>query len=744
VAVFGQPLFDGEAVTQDTAAIVLARFSSGGIPDSSFGGTGTVALYESVADSAVEGYVSGNGIAGIATDDQGGGVVEVEAHLGQMQLFGQAELFRFTSSGALATDATTGFGPLDPATGARSGSVITPLTPQPGRFSFQPDGGIVLAGDLAGKPGYGLARYNPDGTPDSSFGPGGVTVVPYFPGGVTSDSNGKIVLVGETFDDDPVSPDSFIVQRVETSPPDSPAGVALSFTSSATAADPSALGYLWSVTKDGSPYALPAATAVTGTSFSFTPDVSGTYAVTLSATDVDGTTVSDSKTIAVTALTAQSLQQALLQGTASGNALTITATTPDLASAAFTAVDNLDPTTTPAATVVVDLGGQTVQDSIANVPPQVTLQIVNGTFIGGSPALVVKSGRVIVLNSTFTNATPAPTILVAGGSLILRDDTIQESTGYDDAAISVTGGTLDLGTASDPGGNTININGSGTFLRNTTGNPIAAVGDTFEMTVTTNSSLMLAGNNPPPLTGAVNGTPFTGTISYPTGFGGSVTVTLSAAATSASAVGQYRISAQLSGPNDGNSYVINPATSTTGTMYVVSVGTDPTDPTHVESVTFWDNKGNAKLITAADLSSLDALNLVTQGGSAFDPRSVAQLEAWLSISPNATAAYQLAVQLAVMDLNVLADYVKATDVVYAGGLLPYATADNIAGLTSGGFLDVQDLIQAANVALAQVSPGNPSGDPNAAYELALAQALQAANSNSDFVTQELIWGLLGL
>jgi hypothetical protein len=102
------------------------------------------------------------------------------------------------------------------------------------------------------------------------------------------------------------------------------------------------------------------------------------------------------------------------------------------------------------------------------------------------------------------------------------------------------------------------------------------------------------------------------------------------------------------------------------------------------------------------------------------------------------------VQLAVMDLNVLAGYGQATDLVYAGGLLPYATADNIVGLTSGGFIDVQDLMQAANAALALVNPGNPSGDPNAAYELALAQALQAANSNSDFVTQELIWGLLGL
>ena len=122
-------------------------------------------------------------------------------------------------------------------------------------------------------------------------------------------------------------------------------------------------------------------------------------------------------------------------------------------------------------------------------------------------------------------------------------------------------------------------------------------------------------------------------------------------------------------------------------------------------MTFWDNKGNKTVVTTADLSSLDALNLVNQGGADFDPHSVAQLQAWLSISPNATAAYQLAVQLAAMDLNVLAGDVKATDLVYAGGLLPYATADSIAGLTSGGFIDVRDLMQAANAALGQVNPG---------------------------------------
>jgi hypothetical protein len=77
--------------------------------------------------------------------------------------------------------------------------------------------------------------------------------------------------------------------------------------------------------------------------------------------------------------------------------------------------------------------------------------------------------------------TDAPTILVKGGSLTLRHDTVQESTGYNDAAIAVSGGnTLDLGTVASPGGNTVNVNGSGSFVRSTGVNFVTAVGSMFE------------------------------------------------------------------------------------------------------------------------------------------------------------------------------------------------------------------------------------------------------------------------
>jgi dipeptidyl aminopeptidase/acylaminoacyl peptidase len=476
----------------------------------------------------------------------------------------------------------------------------------------------------------------------------------------------------------------------------------------------------------------------------------GSYTVQLSYTDEAGRTSNTaSQAVTINPMTAVNLEQVL----SSGGTVTIQTTSADQAHAVFAAANGLDPISTPPCNIILDLGGQTVQDTVANVPSQVTLTMMNGTFIGGSPALTIQSGQVIVLNSIFTNSTDAPTMLVTGGSLKLRNDTVQESTGFKDSAISITGGTVDLGTAGDLGGNIINVNGAGTFIQNTTANPVTAVGDGFErngqltawpapLTMITNSSVMLVGNSPPSLTGAVSGTPFTGSIGYTTAYGDQVTVTLSTAASGASPVGQYPIIANLSGGYRDN-YIIDPASSHIGTMYVVSLGVDPSSTTGAEAVVFWDNKGNAKLITVADLSSLDVLNLVTQGGSAFDPKAVAQLQAWLSVSPNATTSYQLAVQLAVMDLNTLAGYVQTTDLVYAGALLPYAGTYGITGLTSGGFISVQNLMNSANSILA-LDPRAVGGDPNQAFEAALAQVFQSANLNSDFVQQELLWNLVGL
>jgi Tol biopolymer transport system component len=203
---------------------------------------------------------------------------------------------------------------------------------------------------------------------------------------------------------------------------------------------------------------------------------SGSYSVRVTTTDKDGgTSPVSTAAVLVSAMTAGNLQQQL----SPGGTVTVQTTTPQQAHDVIAAANGLDRSTTPASTLVVDLGGQTIQDTTVNVPPQVTVQFTNGTFVGGSPALVVSSGVVIVRNSLFLNGTDAPTILVTGGHLTLRNSAIQESTGYAQAAIEVTGGTVDLGTASSPGGNTLNTNGAGAFVHNTTSTPVAAVGDTF-------------------------------------------------------------------------------------------------------------------------------------------------------------------------------------------------------------------------------------------------------------------------
>jgi predicted outer membrane repeat protein len=138
------------------------------------------------------------------------------------------------------------------------------------------------------------------------------------------------------------------------------------------------------------------------------------------------------------------------------------------------------PTAAPTAQVIFDLGGNTVTGPTVRVPAGVTLTFVNGTFVGGSPALTVLSGAVVVRDSTLTNATDAPTIRLLGGTLTLRNTVVQESTGFDREAILVEGGTLDLGTPADPGGNTINVNGAGQHLVNAGGRPVTMFGDTWQ------------------------------------------------------------------------------------------------------------------------------------------------------------------------------------------------------------------------------------------------------------------------
>jgi hypothetical protein len=135
-------------------------------------------------------------------------------------------------------------------------------------------------------------------------------------------------------------------------------------------------------------------------------------------------------------------------------------------------------------TITLNLSSGSYPDLVASPPTNVNL-VLNGagsavTFVGHSSAFTVTTGSVTLRQMTFKTATNSPTVLVTGGSLTTRGDTVQESTGGNQPALLLSGGTVDLGTAAQPGNNTFNVNGSGLLLRNTTQGPVSALGDTFE------------------------------------------------------------------------------------------------------------------------------------------------------------------------------------------------------------------------------------------------------------------------
>jgi hypothetical protein len=179
----------------------------------------------------------------------------------------------------------------------------------------------------------------------------------------------------------------------------------------------------------------------------------------------------------------QNLPSSLPQSSVGPNAMTIQAdptTINDVVSGLST--NNLGASVVPVS-VYLNLAPGTYQSQTIQIPQGMTLYIngKQGTTIDPvSPALTIVSGTVIVSNVTLISTGDAPTILVRGGNLtLLNDDIIQASTTSTDPAIAVTGGTLNLGTATTLGNNTLSVNSSGDLVSNTTGNAISAVGDTF-------------------------------------------------------------------------------------------------------------------------------------------------------------------------------------------------------------------------------------------------------------------------
>jgi hypothetical protein len=215
----------------------------------------------------------------------------------------------------------------------------------------------------------------------------------------------------------------------------------------------------------------------------------GGYPVRVTARDKDGGTsavATIGQAVVVDAPTPATLTQAIatLPAPPAGSEATllIEVTTSGQAAELLAAINGLAAPSDPV-TIHIELAPGSYAGLTANPPAGVTLIIEGdgGTTViqGASPALVVGSGMVVVSGLTLENSTDASTILVTGGSLTLRDSSVAETSGGTRAAIEIFGGSVDLGTAADPGGNSLNVIGSGELIRNLSANVMTALGNTL-------------------------------------------------------------------------------------------------------------------------------------------------------------------------------------------------------------------------------------------------------------------------
>src|SRR5206468_3408648 len=169
----------------------LARYNTNGTLDPSFG---------------VGGVVLGLNLgAALALAIQGDGKIVVTGSSGA-DVFSNADvaLARYNPDGTPDID----FGCGTP--GTCSGIVLTDFGPgrDEGRsLAIQADGKIVLTGGDPSGDYFGLARYNPNGSPDASFGTGGLMTTPLGGFGLSeieavalalNPSDGKIVLAARS------------------------------------------------------------------------------------------------------------------------------------------------------------------------------------------------------------------------------------------------------------------------------------------------------------------------------------------------------------------------------------------------------------------------------------------------------------------------------------------------------------------------------------------------------------------
>ena len=156
---------------------------------------------------------------------------------------------------------------------------------------------------------------------------------------------------------------------------------------------------------------------------------------------------------------------------------------------------------------------------------------------------------------------------------------------------------------------------------------------------------------------------------------------------------------------------------------------------------FWSNKNGQSLERASDFNFLSSLCLVNANGvhqtwpadtAPHLATAKTNFSTWLLNATATNMAYMLSAQLAAMELNVshygvsnkFGAGVNGNALVYEQCLVDF-------GVTTNGFITVNDLMAAANAELC-AHPITKSGSPYRAYQECLKNALDDANNNKNF------------
>jgi uncharacterized delta-60 repeat protein len=193
LAIAGQP--DGKLVVEgassDTAGILLLRYTADGSLDSGFGVNGRV-------HSTLDGIQTNVSERGVVVQPDGKIVATgdyVSSTTGPA--FEAMVVVRFNADGT--PDASFGSAGV-----AIVGGTPGVFEPSVRALALQPDGRILVAGLDIDHPSFLVARFNGDGSPDTSFGVNGVATTVFFANrleeadAIALQSDGKIVLAGNT------------------------------------------------------------------------------------------------------------------------------------------------------------------------------------------------------------------------------------------------------------------------------------------------------------------------------------------------------------------------------------------------------------------------------------------------------------------------------------------------------------------------------------------------------------------